>query len=342
MHRSLTGVIILLSTLAFTSGVVPAAESPTTGAMKGGIRYQIPPWFKDSFLDIPEDLAEAEASGRHVLLFLHLDECPYCAQMLRESFTESDFVDQIQAHFDCIAINVRGDREVALDAETAVSEKQLAELLKVSATPTLLFLDANSNPVLRINGYRSPRAMKTALDYVQNTAYRTSTLSEYAAALDRPPVYELRDDPLFLEVTDLSTLTERPVAVLFEDGDCDECDPFHDRQLKDPEIRATLAGFDLVQLDALSDQPIVDVNGNQTTPRAWAKSLALDYRPGLVLFDQGREIIRVDGMLNIFHLHQVLLFVADGEYQNYPSYRDYSRARRQALLEAGAVIDYAR
>ena len=342
MHRPLIGLIILLFTLALTPGVVSATEPSTTGTMAGGIRYQIPPWFKDSFLDIPEDLAEAEASGRHVLLFLHLDECPYCAQMLRESFTESDFVDQIQAHFDCIAINVRGDREVALDAETSLSEKQLAELLKVRTTPTLLFLDADSNPVLRINGYRSPRAMKTALDYVQNTAYKTSTLPEYAATLERPPVYELRDDPLFLEVTDLSTLGARPVAVLFEDGDCDECDPFHDRQLEDPEIRATLAGFDLVQLDALSDQPIVDVNGNQTTPRAWAKSLALDYRPGLVLFDQGREIIRVDGMLNIFHLHQVLLFVADGEYQNFPSYRDYSRARRQALLDAGAVIDYAR
>jgi len=342
MRRSLTGLSILLFTLALAPGVASADEPSTTGVMKGGVRYHIPSWFKDSFLDIPEDLAEAEASGRHVLLFLHLDECPYCAQMLRESFTDSDFVDQIKAQFDCIAINIRGDREVALDAETTVSEKQLAELLNVSATPTLLFLDPDSNPVLRINGYRSPRAIKTALDYVQNTAYKTSTLPEYAAALERPPVYEFRDDPLFIEVSDLSTLDARPVAVLFEDGDCDECDPFHDRQLKDPEVRATLSGFDLVRLDALSDQPIIDVNGNQTTPRAWAKSLALDYRPGLVLFDQGRELIRADGMLNIFHFHQVLLFVADGEYRNFPSYRDYSRARRQALLAAGAVIDYAR
>ncbi|MBI3874070.1 MAG: thioredoxin, partial [Arcobacter sp.] len=57
------------------------------GASKisGGSEHEIPTWFKQSFLDIPEDVNEASKNNKHLMLFVDLDGCPYCTKMLNES-----------------------------------------------------------------------------------------------------------------------------------------------------------------------------------------------------------------------------------------------------------------
>lgn len=39
---------------------------------------------------------------------------------------------------------------------------------------------------------------------------------------------------------------------------------------------------------------VVDLAGTRTTPRAWAASLNLTHRPGVVLFDSGKEAARIN------------------------------------------------
>ena len=109
--------------------------------------------------------------------------------------------------------------------------------------------------------------------------------------------------------------------------------------MTDAEVRELLGQYLLIRLDANSEEPIVDNRGNPTTPRAWSNSLGLTYRPGLVLFDQGNEIARVDGMLRTFHFSQVLRYVAERRFLEYPTFRDYARAHQEQLLEAGVDID---
>ena len=61
--------VMLMSVLLFLP--LPAtAQSP--GQLTGGKMSEHPDWFKESFLDIAEDVDEAAAEGRHVMLFLHL------------------------------------------------------------------------------------------------------------------------------------------------------------------------------------------------------------------------------------------------------------------------------
>jgi thioredoxin-related protein len=71
-------VTVMLLFLALLGGGVLAASAAESGRLTGGIRYEIPAWFKTSFLDLAEDAAEAAEADKHVLLFMHLDECPYC------------------------------------------------------------------------------------------------------------------------------------------------------------------------------------------------------------------------------------------------------------------------
>jgi len=151
------------------AGPTGAATEP--GELKGGVAYTLPQWFKPSFLDLRQDVAEARQRGRHVMMFLHLDDCPYCARMLKESFASGDNRDFMQKHFDVIAVNVRGSLEVRWIDGATYTEKGLAGHLKIRGTPTIVFLGQDGKKVLQINGYRDPRALRAALDYVQGKRY---------------------------------------------------------------------------------------------------------------------------------------------------------------------------
>jgi len=238
------------------------------------------------------------------------------------------------------AVNIKGDREIAFDEEIQVTEKELANLLKVRATPTVIFLDAKNKPVARLNGYRSPEAFRLALDYVAEKAYRKTSLTGYIQEKKQRLAYSFRDHSQFREITNLQEVADRPLAVLFEDAGCVACDALHEGHLQNPEINRVLENFTLVRLDALSDDPIIDVEGNATTPRAYAQKLGLSYRPGIVLFDKGREITRIDGLLYTYHFQELLRYVGERHYETYPdSFFDYLRVRSDEILKSGKDID---
>ena len=337
----------LAALLLFVPGIAlsaPSASSsadnkPPMGKVIGGMETEFPPWFKDSFLDIAEDVQEATDEGKHLILYFHLHDCPYCHKMVEENFKHSPYTNFLQTRFDIIQINVRGDREVAFDEHTTLIEKDLARHLKVRYTPTILFLNRDNRAVLRLNGYRSAAAFKHALDFVHERAYEHTTLSRYIEENQARPLYVFREHESFASATDLHQAAQRPLALLFEDASCDECDTLHDGILKLPETKSILERFTVVRLDAFSAQPLTGIDGSTTTPKALAAELGLTYRPGLVLFDRGKEILRIDGMLRTFFFQEALRYVGERKYEQYPEFRDYSRARVREILSSGKDLD---
>lgn len=336
------GTLLCLPLLA--QGVEDAVQTETAtpaGKILGTRQSVHPDWFKESFLDIDEDIDEAAESGKHLILLLEMNGCPYCARMVEENFAQAPYRDFIQEKFDVIVLNVHGDREVALDAETSLPEKEVARQLGVRYTPTVIFLNASGEPVARVDGYRNATDFKRVLDYVATRAYETQTLAEFIGAADTGH-YSFRPHPRLQSITDLSTVKDQPLAVLFEDVQCISCNALHDGHLAAPEIDAALAPFVLVRLDALADTPITTPDGRQTTARAFANELDVDYRPTLVLYDQGREIARIANDLYRYHFIGMLEYVGQRQYKNYPdSPFDYINAKTAKLIAAGQDVDIA-
>jgi len=335
--RQVSGAMLILLLGAFVV-VAPAAE---TGRLTGGKRYEIPDWFKTSFLELADDAAEAAEADKHVMLYMHLDECPYCEAVLRESIVGSDYSLWLRERFDAIAINIRGDREVAFNEEVTVTEKELAQMLKVHQTPAVIFLDGANRQVMRIDGYRTPVEFKRVLDYVDDKAYLQMDLAGYVAKTASGPHYALRPHAVFADIADLSA-SDKPVMVLFEDAWCGGCDLLHDTLLNDPEVNTLLKRFTVVRLDAESETPIIDPTGKKTTPRVWVRELGINARPAFVLYAQGKELVRIDGVLRHFHFTTALRYVGEGRYLEYATLRDYSRNYQQKLLDAGVTIDLGR
>ena len=329
-------VMLLLTGMGFSfTGL--AAETPERGKLVGGVMHPPPDWFKESFLEIADDVDEATESGRQVMLFFELNGCPYCDRMLSESFETDPISQYIQDHFDVIAINIQGDREIAFNDEISVSEKQLGEILKVYSTPALLFLNEDNETVLRVNGYRAPERFRQILEYVATRAYQNIELADYLQARLERNVYQLRDSEWFSNERDLSAI-EGPLMLVFEDGSCYDCPEFHDGILTDPRVREEIDAFTVIRLDTDADDRIIDFYGQETTAAALARDNEMIYRPGVLLFEDGNLLRRHDSLIYPHHFSESLRFVAGGHYQH-TDYRSYSRQRTEELLEAGVTID---
>ena len=339
MNRAIVTILSVWTLLAFGATSASAAE-PQPGRLTGGQAYDLPPWFKQSFLALRDDAKEAGAQGRHAMLFMHLKECPYCARMLNENFRQGATKEFMQKNFDVIAIDIRGDQTVEWLDGKSYTEQEVAKSTRVVATPTVIFLDANGKVVLQLNGYRKPESFRQALDYVQGRHYEKQTLASFVEQRNKKPSYAFRSNPKFSAMTDFKGF-KKPLAVMFEDKDCADCDEFHTKVLNHADVTAELKGFTLVRLDAYSTSLITDIDGNKTTPKAWAQKLNLVYRPGVVLFNDGKERARMDGMLYRFHFKELLRYVSGQYYNEYPSWNAYNAARRQELLGQGVSIDYS-
>lgn len=98
------------------------------------------PWMRDTFKDLSEDLAEANAMGKRLVLMVEQRGCIYCKKMHEEIYPREEISDYIDENFFVVQINLHGDTEMTdLDGET-LSEKAAARKWGVLFTPTVIFL----------------------------------------------------------------------------------------------------------------------------------------------------------------------------------------------------------
>jgi thioredoxin-related protein len=290
----------------------------------------LPAWFTETFLDIPEDVRDAAREGKRLMLYFGQDGCPYCKELMQTSFTQRAIVDKTRKHFVAIALNVWGDREVTWIDRRKLSEKQLTRALRVQFTPTLVFLDEKGAVVARLNGYYPPHRLSAALDYAAAIAGKGQRFDDYMnAALKESASSTLHHEAFFLKPP-VVLARKKPVALVFETPYCAGCDELHREGFKRMEVRKLLERFDVYRL-TLEDRR--DAN---TT---WAQALRVSYTPTIVWFDGGKEVFRVESYLRPFHLASALDYVANGAYRTEPSFQRYVQARADRMRERGQNVD---
>ena len=327
-------IVVLVCLIPF---VAQSAESPEPVQQVTTFdTFELPDWFKVSFLDLSEDNAEAIEVNKHLVVFFWQDFCGYCKNTIEKNLTQQSIRDVFDEHFDVVALNIWGSKEVyGLDG-TVTTEKEIARSLGVQFTPTIIFFNADGKPVLRLNGYVSPTDMQVALNYVQNKTYESQTIFEYLAANQpRSANARLNTQPFIQDEKNLN-VKGRPRAVLFEQTSCPDCDTFHRCVLSLDSVRERFEPFHTVQLDMWSTSPVTTTSGEKKTARDYARDMKIMYAPSLVLFDSaGFEIIRVESQLRSFHTEAVLEYIADGIYKREPNFQRYIEERGDIIRAKG-------
>ena len=99
-----------------------------------------PDWLRETFKDLREDLAEANAEGKRLLIIFEQRGCIYCTKMHEEVFTDPAIEKLIRDHYFVVQMNLFGDVEVTDFDGTVAREKDMALRWGVMFTPTLIFL----------------------------------------------------------------------------------------------------------------------------------------------------------------------------------------------------------
>ncbi len=302
-----------------------------------------PTWFKESFLDLQDDLREAVDAGKAgIIVYFGQQRCAYCKKLMDTGFSEPDIVEYIRRHFEVIAIDIWSPEEVTLPDGRSMSQRDYAIALDTNFTPSLVFYDEDGRIALRLRGYYPPYQLRAALEYVADDHYRKESFPDYLARGDSTLRFEgepLIEEPFFdpppYNLDRSRFPATMPLVVFFEQGDCHACDVLHTEPLKRQAVLDALAPFQAVQLDMRADTAVVTPQGKATTAREWARELGLFYAPTLIFFDeQGHEIIRIDSVVQFVRLRNVLNYVASKGYLEEPNFLQWvARTRRQTSVE---------
>ena len=129
MKKYLSALLVIL----FSATWVAASEIGDDGLHKTD-------WMRDTFKDLREDLAEANAEGKRLVLFFEQRGCIYCKKMHEEVFSDPTVSDYIEEYFFVVQLNLHGDTDAVDFDGQEMSEKDLARRWGILFTPTIMFL----------------------------------------------------------------------------------------------------------------------------------------------------------------------------------------------------------
>ncbi|MBO9448632.1 thioredoxin family protein [Tropicibacter sp. R16_0] len=125
---------------AFALALAALIAMPLAAAEIGDDGLHKAPWMRDTFKDLREDLDEANAEGKRLMLIIEQRGCIYCKKMHEEVFVVDKIADYIEANFFVVQINMFGDVEVTDFDGTALSEKDMVKRWGALFTPNIYFL----------------------------------------------------------------------------------------------------------------------------------------------------------------------------------------------------------
>lgn len=299
----------------------------------------LPDWFKLSFLELQADLADAKEAGKWgILLYFGRKDCPYCKVHLKKNWGDRGIETYTREHFDVIAIDVRGDRQVTdYKGKVYKSEKEFAAKLRTNFTPSFLFVDVDGNAVLRLTGYRPPYQFRAVLEFIADKHYLYEPLRVYMergetiAGLEES---EMNDNEIFSAppyvLSRKKIPANMPLAVMFEQPTCHACNVLHAGPLKNKEIVGKFKQMEVVQLDRKSSTPVITPNGRKLTAKQWAEELGLYYSPTIIFFDEkGEEILRIDSVIRFYRLNGVLDYILSKAYLEYETFQLWRHQHRR-------------
>lgn len=186
-----------LESIAILSALIPIysrdiqADSLSNGVdlKKGANGLYVQPWFENSFLDLREDLEEANKSNKQLILIFEQTGCPYCKQLHKVNLMNDKIKKFMIDNFNVVQLDIRGARELTDFKGVVMEEREFAQKWQIHFTPTLSFFPQNPSDVLGKNG-RSAEAFRltgfwksfhfeTVLRFVRSGQYRNGNLQTF-------------------------------------------------------------------------------------------------------------------------------------------------------------------
>ena len=319
------------------------------GTFSGTKVVHLPTYTMSSFLDLKEDIDTLSTANKTLILFVHQQNCPYCAKFVQKNLNNQEIKTKILKDFGLVEFDMFGSRDVVGLQDEELSEKEYAKILKLQFTPTILFFDNNGNIVLKLAGLVPLKKFSLALDYVSSKKYKIIGFNDFLNNNLNDMVNNkkiknrslVKEDFFIKNPYMLARMGHKEeLAVFFEKENCKACERFHRTHLKDTIIRKLLQRIEVAQLDIHQKQTIANPKKIIMKQKDWIKDLKITSIPTIIFFDKnGDEIIRMDSRLKLFHTQSVIDYVVSGAYKTEKEFQRYLTNRSNAIRDQGIDVD---
>jgi len=310
----------------------------------GKVKY--PDWFHQSdFLNYQEDLSEAVDEGKKGAFLLFTTQgCPYCDKFVKLSLGDSDIAKQVQENFMPTGLEIFNDVEIVDFSGEEMAAKDFAKTAGVQFTPTIIFYDKKGTAVFKAIGYQSPKRFKHILNYVGGEHYHKKDLhayikdqaeDTYQPSLADQLISGLYEETVARTLFDTSQVNfavtpkvpSKPLVVLFEEDNCQDCVNFHENVLPTASVRDVLTQFTFVKFNASDNKTaLTKPDKSSTTPAQWVKDLDFQHFPALVFFDKtGRKVLQTDAFLRKKRMLYSCQYVLENAFDKGWSYQQFGR-----------------
>ncbi|WP_102222965.1 thioredoxin family protein [Acidimangrovimonas sediminis] len=169
-------LILSAALLTGTAALADAGGVPRLG--DDGLYH--PAWEQETFKNLPDDLAEAKASGKRLLIIVEQRGCIYCKKMETEVFPDPAIDRMLTDDYFALKINMWGDTEVTDFDGKVLSEKEAVRRWGINFTPTMIFVPetvpegktAAQAAVIMMPGAFGKGTTRALLTYVKTDAYK--------------------------------------------------------------------------------------------------------------------------------------------------------------------------
>ncbi len=159
----------------------------TAEAVLGDDGLHKQPFFLDSFLELGDDLEDAAAEGKGLIILFEQRGCPYCRELHLVNFARKEITDLMEAKFLVVQLDLWGSRAVTDFDGEEMEERDLAQKWLVNFTPTQILIPAENAgaadyrqaEAFRLPGYFKPFHHLSGLEYVASGAYRKQPFQRF-------------------------------------------------------------------------------------------------------------------------------------------------------------------
>ncbi len=163
VFRRKSGFAIVVGLLLMLTGLGPVVKAANLDEHPVTSSY-LPAWFKLSFLDLKQDLAEAGAAGKQgIMVLFSIRGCAYCKMLVERSLKDPAIETTLRRHFDVIHLDIHSALELKDLQGRAMPIKAFATREGASFSPTVAFYGLDGLHLIRIVGYQTPERFRTTL-----------------------------------------------------------------------------------------------------------------------------------------------------------------------------------
>jgi len=139
-----------------------------------------------NWVTLDQALELQKKNPKNIIMDVYTNWCGPCKLLDRNTFKNKDVSSFINKYYYAVKFNAEGDSEVNYDGRVFTNPNfqpdktqrrngthQLTRYLNVSAYPTIIFMDKNSDLITYVRGYKTPQQLELWLKLFKDEGYKS-------------------------------------------------------------------------------------------------------------------------------------------------------------------------